>query len=181
MNWLKGLLAAAISGATSTLGAMVLDPDHFNTANLKHLGIIAGIGAVTGTVGYLKQSPLPNGTVADPTQAIDPKRFAGTMVLVLALTLPLIACTPPTRAQVITWLTNFQQGLTVACDINAGGYLNAADCHAGDTAFTTAIDAAKQAPAETIVADVKHTLAASADALPVGSQLKPWLTAAGKL
>jgi len=57
--WLKGLAAAALSGIVSVCGSMVLDPDHFNTGQLKHLGIIALSGAIMGTVGYLKQSPLP--------------------------------------------------------------------------------------------------------------------------
>lgn len=59
MVWLKGLAAAALSGIGGSLAAMVIDPDHFNLQNVQHLAIVAGIGAVMGVAGYLKQSPLP--------------------------------------------------------------------------------------------------------------------------
>lgn len=58
-TWLKGLAAALISGAAAALGSMMLDPDHFGIAHLKHLGIVAGLGAVTGVINFLRQSPIP--------------------------------------------------------------------------------------------------------------------------
>jgi hypothetical protein len=71
MVWAKGLLAAAISAAGSSLAAMVMDPDHFNLSNLKHLGIVAGLSALMGVAGYLKQSPVPSSpqAVTGPTLA----------------------------------------------------------------------------------------------------------------
>ena len=57
-TWLKGLGYAAFSGAVGVLMSMNLDPDHFNSDNLKHLALAAAIGALTGVAGYLKQSPL---------------------------------------------------------------------------------------------------------------------------
>ena len=55
--WLKGLLAAAISGAAggvlTGLAAVGIDPQHFN--------LQSGIGATfrIGVAAYLQKSPLP--------------------------------------------------------------------------------------------------------------------------
>jgi hypothetical protein len=66
--WLKGLLAAAISGAanglTTGLTAITIAPDTFNmngglTATLQLVGASALVSAVTGASTYLKQSPIP--------------------------------------------------------------------------------------------------------------------------
>ncbi len=56
--WLKGLVFATVSGAASSASVLVVDPAHFGLDNLRHLGVIAGVGALTGLIGYLKQSPL---------------------------------------------------------------------------------------------------------------------------
>ena len=49
--WLKGILAAAISGAAGGVltgfAAVGIDPQHFN------------LNAVTGVAAYLQKSPLP--------------------------------------------------------------------------------------------------------------------------
>jgi hypothetical protein len=144
MNWLKGLLAAALSGAASTAGAMLLDPDHFNSANLKHLGLVAGLGAITGTAGYLKQSPLTT-AIAEPTQAIDPKRFTGMGVcLALALCLPLVACQKPDLPTLLTWA---QAGIDADCQFGAGG-LAADVCTFGGDAIAAAKVAVSKDPAQ---------------------------------
>jgi predicted oxidoreductase len=57
-TWLKSLAAAAIGGAATALSTMVVDPSHFNLADLHKLGAVAGAGAVIGVLSYLKQSPL---------------------------------------------------------------------------------------------------------------------------
>lgn len=52
--WLKGLAAAAVSGA-ATGSAQALNAGQFT----KGTGAVAGIGAVAGLVMYLLKSPLP--------------------------------------------------------------------------------------------------------------------------
>jgi len=66
--WLKGLLAAAISGAAggvlTGLAALGIDPQHFNLqtgigATLRIGAAAALINAVIGVAAYLQKSPLP--------------------------------------------------------------------------------------------------------------------------
>jgi hypothetical protein len=58
--WLHGLFGAAIGGAATTLGNLVLMPDTFNFGDgLPMLGKSAFIGAFVGAVLYLKLSPVP--------------------------------------------------------------------------------------------------------------------------
>lgn len=57
--WIKGALAAFITSAAGALTAAALDPDHFSTADIQHLGLIALISGVVGLAAYLKQSPIP--------------------------------------------------------------------------------------------------------------------------
>jgi len=66
--WLKGLLAAAISGAAggvlTGLAAVGIDPQHFNLqagiASTLRIGCAAAIiNAVIGVAAYLQKSPLP--------------------------------------------------------------------------------------------------------------------------
>jgi len=65
--WLRGALAALISGAAggvmTGLGTAVISPDLFNLHNASLLvkvgGIAAAVNAVSGVAAYLKQSPLP--------------------------------------------------------------------------------------------------------------------------
>ena len=66
--WIKGLLAAAISGAAGGVltgfAAVGIDPQHFNLqagmgATLR-IGMAASlINAVIGVAAYLQKSPLP--------------------------------------------------------------------------------------------------------------------------
>lgn len=66
--WLKGMLAAAISGAAggvmTGLAAVGIDPQHFNLqsgmAATLRIGVAAAlINAVIGVAAYLQKSPLP--------------------------------------------------------------------------------------------------------------------------
>jgi len=66
--WLRGILAAAISGASggvmTGLAAVGIDPAHFNLqqgigATAKIGGAAALINAVIGVAAYLQKSPLP--------------------------------------------------------------------------------------------------------------------------
>jgi hypothetical protein len=66
--WLKGLLAAAISGAAggvlTGLAAVGIEPQHFNlqtgmSATLRIAAAAALINAVIGVAAYLQKSPLP--------------------------------------------------------------------------------------------------------------------------
>lgn len=66
--WLKGMLAAAISGGAggvlTGLAAVGLDPQHFNLqagagATLRIGAAAALINAVIGVAAYLQKSPLP--------------------------------------------------------------------------------------------------------------------------
>jgi hypothetical protein len=68
--WLKGLLAAAISGAAggvlTGLAAVGIDPQHFNLqsgigATCRIGAAAALINAVIGVAAYLQKSPLPSG------------------------------------------------------------------------------------------------------------------------
>src|SRR6202049_2212120 len=68
--WLKGLLAAAISGAAggvlTGLAAVGIEPQHFNLqagigATFRIGAAAALINAVIGVAAYLQKSPLPSG------------------------------------------------------------------------------------------------------------------------
>ena len=68
--WLKGILAAAISGAAggvlTGLAAVGIDPQHFNLqagmgATMRIGAAAALINAVIGVAAYLQKSPLPSG------------------------------------------------------------------------------------------------------------------------
>ncbi len=61
--WLHNLAAAAISGAGSAVGVMVVDPDTFNfSTGLAELGKVAAVSAVIGVGLYLKTHPLAGGS-----------------------------------------------------------------------------------------------------------------------
>ncbi len=67
--WLKGLIAAAISGGanglTTGFTAMGVDPEHFNlrSRGIGNTLLLAGTSAlmasILGAAAYLKQSPVP--------------------------------------------------------------------------------------------------------------------------
>jgi hypothetical protein len=67
--WLKGIVAAAISGAAGGVltgfAAVGIDPQHFNlqagVAATAHIAEAAAlINAVIGVAAYLQKSPLPD-------------------------------------------------------------------------------------------------------------------------
>lgn len=53
---LKHILAIALGGAFSAVGAAQIDPDHFGKS-LKDAGVLAGIGAATAVVGLNTRAP----------------------------------------------------------------------------------------------------------------------------
>lgn len=68
--WLRGLLAAAISGGSGGIltgfAAVGIDPQHFNLqagigATMRIGAAAALINAVIGVAAYLQKSPLPSG------------------------------------------------------------------------------------------------------------------------
>jgi hypothetical protein len=67
--WLKGLLAAAVSGGAGGVltgfAAVGIDPQHFNLqtgmgATLRIAAAAALINSIIGVAAYLQKSPLPN-------------------------------------------------------------------------------------------------------------------------
>ena len=67
--WLKGILAAAVSGAAGGVltgfAAVGIDPQHFNLQSgsgetLRIAAAAALINAVIGVAAYLQKSPLPS-------------------------------------------------------------------------------------------------------------------------
>ena len=65
--WVHSIVAAAIGGAATALGAVLVNPAAFNftLAGWENIGKIALAGAVIPVLALLKQSPLP-GTPAVP-------------------------------------------------------------------------------------------------------------------
>lgn len=59
-NWLKGLIAAGISGGANAVTVAIVDPINFNLSEgLPKLLSVAGVSAIVGVALYLKQSPIP--------------------------------------------------------------------------------------------------------------------------
>lgn len=61
-NWLKGLAAAAITGAAGAIAAGWVDPATFNPfagGTWGKMGQMALANSLIGTMAYLKQSPIP--------------------------------------------------------------------------------------------------------------------------
>lgn len=59
--WLKGLIAAVVSTAASSVSVLIADPKHFSPgiAGWRNLGLVALVSAIVGAALYLKQSPVP--------------------------------------------------------------------------------------------------------------------------
>lgn len=57
--WLKGIVAALVSGAATGIGAMLAVPEAGLTAKPGAVVKVAAIGAIVGVAGYLRQSPVP--------------------------------------------------------------------------------------------------------------------------
>jgi len=59
--WLKGLLAATISAAASSITVYVSDPEKFNfDSGWDNLLSIIAISAIVGAALYLMKSPVPD-------------------------------------------------------------------------------------------------------------------------
>ena len=60
-NWLRGLVAAVVTGAANGFLAAVVSPETFNMSpeGLKKLGIFVTLSGALGMATYLKQSPVP--------------------------------------------------------------------------------------------------------------------------
>jgi hypothetical protein len=72
--WLKGILAAAISGSANGVitgfAAVGIDPTHFNLqagfrATLAIAGVSAVMSGIIGVAAYLKRSPVPTAVASD--------------------------------------------------------------------------------------------------------------------
>lgn len=77
--WLHSIIAAAIGGAASSLGAVWVDPAAFNftPAGWMNIGKVALAGAVIPVLAILKQSPLPPDPPATaPSPAQDYKKLS---------------------------------------------------------------------------------------------------------
>ena len=60
MNWLKGLVSAAIGGAANSITVMIVDPVAFNlTDGFGKVASVAAVSAIVAMAMYLKKSPLP--------------------------------------------------------------------------------------------------------------------------
>lgn len=57
--WVRGLVAALVSGASTGIAAMLAVPEAVSLEAPIALLKVCVIGAVVGVAGYLKQSPLP--------------------------------------------------------------------------------------------------------------------------
>ena len=60
-TWIRGLVAAVITGVANAFLASVVSPETFNTSpeGLKKLGIMLALSGALGMATYLKQSPIP--------------------------------------------------------------------------------------------------------------------------
>lgn len=53
----RTVLTIAINGGASALSFAVVDPDHFNLHELKHLGAVFAIGAAVAVINWIRQQP----------------------------------------------------------------------------------------------------------------------------
>lgn len=59
-HWLKGLVAAAVSGVANSITNVMVAPETFNfQSGLRKLGESAAVAGILGAALYLKQSPVP--------------------------------------------------------------------------------------------------------------------------
>lgn len=59
MIWIKGLFSALISGISSAIVLMIVNPSEFNLQDTKKILIVAVVSGIVSMANYLKQSPLP--------------------------------------------------------------------------------------------------------------------------
>lgn len=64
-NWLKGIVAGLVGGASNAVTLIIVDPLHYNLlqGGAKDLGMVALVSAIVGAALYLKTHPLPDNTV----------------------------------------------------------------------------------------------------------------------
>jgi hypothetical protein len=62
--WLQGLTAAAINSAAAVGATIIVDIEHASDPG--KLAATIGVGAATGALLYLKQSPLPPANTRRP-------------------------------------------------------------------------------------------------------------------
>lgn len=77
--WVRGLVAALVSGAVTGCTSMIVDPSHFNLfgGGAKPLAEMAITSAIVGALLYLKQHPLPDQDELDALQVkVDAKAAA---------------------------------------------------------------------------------------------------------
>lgn len=59
-TWFKGLVSAAIGGASTAVSTAIVAPESFNlNEGLDRLGMVSAVSAIVSAAAYLKQSPLP--------------------------------------------------------------------------------------------------------------------------
>jgi hypothetical protein len=63
-TWVKGLIAALITGAANAVLLVVVDPVTFPLSDLSRVGTAALTSAVVATAAYLAKSPIPT----EPTE-----------------------------------------------------------------------------------------------------------------
>lgn len=54
---LSTMLTVILSGGAMATSSIVIDPDHFNSQHLKHLGLVFAAGALMGLLNWLRQKP----------------------------------------------------------------------------------------------------------------------------
>lgn len=60
LNWgdlLNGAITAVLSGGSMAVGSIIIDPEHFNSDHLKHLGIVFAAGGLMGLFNWMRTSP----------------------------------------------------------------------------------------------------------------------------
>ncbi len=58
--WGRGLISAAIGGASTAVTTMIVAPSEFNfEEGLGKVAAVAGVSAIVAVANYLKSSPLP--------------------------------------------------------------------------------------------------------------------------
>ncbi len=74
--WLRGLIAAFISGGATSITTIAIDPDKFNVSTwtgFEHVLIGAAVAGFFGAALYLKQSPVPDVQTTTQTTTLETK------------------------------------------------------------------------------------------------------------
>ena len=75
VNWLYGLVSAAIGAAAGGITAGIVAPESFNFSHsgLQKLAALCGVNALLAAALYLKQSPLPAISTTTRTTTLETK------------------------------------------------------------------------------------------------------------